>query len=72
MPGLRNLCYSSIKGDLRRRVDVGGESADPGVLLAALFALPSGRIVSLQFLKLFQADLAFKGHDVGSAGKQQN
>ena len=72
MPGLRDMCCSSIKGDLRRRVDVGGGSADPGVLLAALFTLPSGRIVSLQFLKLFQADLAFKGHDVGSAGKQQN
>ena len=66
------MSCSSIKGDLRRRVDVGGETADPGVLLAALFTLPSGRIVSLQFLKLFQADLAFKGHGVGSAGKQQN
>ena len=72
VPGLRNMCCSSIKGDLRRRVDVGGELGDPGVLLAAHFTLPSGRIVSLQFLKLFQADLAFKGHDVGSAGKQQN
>ena len=66
------MCCSGIKGVLRRRVDVGGESADPGAFTAALCILPSGRIVSLQFLKLFQADLAFKGHDVGSAGKQQN
>ena len=66
------MCCSIIKGNLRRRLDVGGESADPGAFIAVLCILPSGRIVSLQFLKLFQADLAFKGHDVGSAGKQQN
>ena len=71
MPGLRNMCRLSTKGP-HRRVDLGGESGDPGVFLAEYFTLPSGRIVSMQFLKLFQADLAFKGHNVGSAGKQQN
>ena len=66
------ICAVRASKNLRRRVDIGDELGDPGVLLAARLTLPSGRIVSLQFLKLFQADLAFKGHDVGSAGKQQN
>ena len=66
------ICVIRASKDLRMRVDVGGESGDPGAFLAAHFTSPSGRIVSLQFLKLFQTDLAFKGHDVGSAGEQQN
>ena len=69
--GKTDLAVIATLDNVRRNPDW-GEPGDQGTFLAAGLTQPSGRIVILQFFQLFEADLALEGHDISSAGKQQN